>query len=717
MNNQPQPLIQINFSNSLFIELLDLLLKPETGKLWLQKVVNLLKQLLSSKSIVLTTFIDNLTVFACDDAALIDDAVASNLTLSLSSGNGKLSSAPYWSNNHYIVPLSIEGYLAISWGLTPTDQDINSYKIIFTMLVNSLKNRTDLVAQEFNFSHQESLLMLEKIINRESHLKSQLTSIAKEVGTYLNVSRCQVKIFDQQSKGLNFVFDSLLSTEFVLPEYIEAISVIPSIEQEWVQRLQNGEVLLLNKQQSHFVDDLDSILSIQSILGQPLTYNGKIVGAVILHQCDYERVWRPEEISYLKSLSLFLSIIVGKELEINKKYREEVIDLTTGLINSDQLLRELNRIQCESKLKNSHFSLLMIDVEKLKDINSKMGFVAGNLVLSQVARHLKRLYGDLYKIARYSNDEFVIIMDHTDHNKARVEADKLKDHLSNISVLGVGTVEFNFSFSTFPTHSESTSELLTLLEQAMLLSKSRGRFQISSYDELKNMPKSNWQQLLTNALPEIILKRSSLKTGPDIIETINQQIDDFNNRKIYSVDIFESIQSLALALDAKDSYTEGHSSRVSEYAYLLAKELNLDLQEVEWIRLAAVMHDIGKIGIPESILCKPGRLTKEEYEVMKKHPVIGAKILKPIKPLERVANLVLYHHEYWDGSGYPNGLKKKEIPIGSRVVSIVDAYQAMTSNRPYRSSLPYEEAINRLRMGKEKQWEPDLVEMFIKLVS
>ena len=129
------------------------------------------------------------------------------------------------------------------------------------------------------------------------------------------------------------------------------------------------------------------------------------------------------------------------------------------------------------------------------------------------------------------------------------------------------------------------------------------------------------------------------------------------------------------------------------------------------------MHDIGKIGIPESILGKGGKLTKEEYEIMKKHPVIGARILAAIKPLEKVVNLVLCHHEYWDGSGYPNGISKSDIPIGSRIVSIVDAYQAMTSNRPYRPSLSNEEAISRLKAGKEKQWDPELVDLFVKIVS
>lgn len=177
------------------------------------------------------------------------------------------------------------------------------------------------------------------------------------------------------------------------------------------------------------------------------------------------------------------------------------------------------------------------------------------------------------------------------------------------------------------------------------------------------------------------------------------------------------IQSLALALDAKDSYTESHSQKVSEYAYTLAKHLSLDLQEVEWIRLAAIMHDIGKVGIPEKILMKPDKLTKDEFNIMKKHPVIGARILRSIKSLEKVANLVLYHHEYWDGSGYPHGLSKTDIPIGSRIVSIVDAYQAMTSDRPYRLRLSQEEAIKRLKDGKEKQWDPELVDLFVKTIT
>lgn len=704
----------LNLSDSLINELVECLLKPLGSKIWLQKVVNLLKQILTAKEVVLFTYADNACVFASEDLHLSNPKLLNQIELQTDGQDESQNIKPFFVEEIYVVPLSTEGRLHIFWDKRPDNSELENYNNVLNLLLASFITRANFISTSTSLALGENLEKCKNLLSEKKDLKSRVSNIAEEIVSLLDVSRCQIKFFSQDIK---LAYDGLLSTEYVLPSFVDAISVIPSSELEWLKIIHSGENILLMQKQDKFIDSIESLLSIKSILGCSLVYNGNPIGVIILHQCDYERNWKPEEISYVKNVALILGLAVGIELEISKRYQGEHSDLNTGLINPDQFLREINHFQINSQVNKKPFSLLMIDIEKLKDINLSMGFVAGNLVLSQTARYLKRLYGSQYTIARYNNDEFVIVLEDTDQNKAKLEAEKLKDHLSNISVFGIGTIDYNFSFVTYPLHSESIAELLTLLEQAMVLSKSRGKFQISSFDEIKNLPKDNWERLLTTAIPEIILRRASLKTGPEIIEAINKQIKDSWQMKTYSADILDSVQSLALALDAKDSYTEGHSKRVSEYAYLLAKELGLDLQEIEWIRLAAGMHDIGKIGIPENILCKPGKLTKEEYEVMKKHPLIGAKILKPIKPLEKVATLVLYHHEYWDGAGYPNGLSKEDIPVGARIVSIVDAFQAMTSNRPYRSSLQFEEAINRLRDGKEKQWEPDLVELFIKIVS
>ncbi len=179
----------------------------------------------------------------------------------------------------------------------------------------------------------------------------------------------------------------------------------------------------------------------------------------------------------------------------------------------------------------------------------------------------------------------------------------------------------------------------------------------------------------------------------------------------------EVITAMASAIDARDTYTHGHSQRVTEYAVAIAEEMGLSLAEVEIIRNASILHDVGKIGIKEDILKKPGRLTEEERREMEYHPFIGTKILQSVKLLEPVMPLVYHHHERFDGTGYPDGLRGEEIPLGARIISVADAFESMTSDRPYRKALPLDEAISELRYGSGRQFDPRIVEVFLGLAE
>ena len=182
--------------------------------------------------------------------------------------------------------------------------------------------------------------------------------------------------------------------------------------------------------------------------------------------------------------------------------------------------------------------------------------------------------------------------------------------------------------------------------------------------------------------------------------------------------MLETITSLAGALDAKDRYTRGHSQAVANYAAALAHALKMSPEEVEQMRLAAFLHDIGKIGIPEAILCKKGPLNEKEWEIMKQHPVIGAEqILAPVTSLKPIIPAVLHHHENWDGSGHPHALKGEDIPIGARIVSIADAFHALTSDRAYRKALPVAEAKKILDAGAGTKWDPRLIEVFFSILT
>jgi putative nucleotidyltransferase with HDIG domain len=193
---------------------------------------------------------------------------------------------------------------------------------------------------------------------------------------------------------------------------------------------------------------------------------------------------------------------------------------------------------------------------------------------------------------------------------------------------------------------------------------------------------------------------------------------DQKNKELRTAYI-QTIRALAEAIDAKDAYTRGHSERVAVYASRIAREMSLDKQLIERIYFAGLLHDVGKIGVPDAIITKPDRLDAEEYEEIKKHPEIGAKILEPVEFLHAIVPCVRHHHEWFDGSdrGYPDRLIADAIPLPSRVILVADTVEAMTSDRPYRNALPIDVVIEELHKYSGSQFDPVVVSAFLRLLE
>lgn len=187
----------------------------------------------------------------------------------------------------------------------------------------------------------------------------------------------------------------------------------------------------------------------------------------------------------------------------------------------------------------------------------------------------------------------------------------------------------------------------------------------------------------------------------------NTRLHEMNRRTFY-----QTIRALAQALEQRDSYTSGHSERVTDYALKIAAALGVNEHDLELIRQAGLLHDIGKIGVRDAVLLKPGRLTPPERQHIEQHPIIGDNILHPITFLREALNIVLHHHEHWDGSGYPFGLAGEEIPLVARIIAVADTYDAMTSRRPYRDAMSHEEAVAEIRRMSGKQFDPAVVAAF-----
>lgn len=230
-------------------------------------------------------------------------------------------------------------------------------------------------------------------------------------------------------------------------------------------------------------------------------------------------------------------------------------------------------------------------------------------------------------------------------------------------------------------------------------------FDCSSVKEVveKGLERRNKTTAVRNRLNELQIVNDSLKGE---IERAYNSI-----QKHY----LETVRSLIAAIDAKDSYTKGHQERVAMFSMILARELGLPSREQELLQQAAILHDIGKIGVPEHILRKPASLTPEEFNVIKQHPVIGAEIISPVEFLKDAVPIVLHHHEKFDGTGYPDGIMGLQIPYGARIIAVADAVDAMLSERPYVPARTVEQVRKQLQLCAGTQFDPEIAAVALKI--
>jgi len=239
----------------------------------------------------------------------------------------------------------------------------------------------------------------------------------------------------------------------------------------------------------------------------------------------------------------------------------------------------------------------------------------------------------------------------------------------------------------------------------------------------------------TRLIPVIMI--TAVHSHDEKLKAIDAGVDDFLNKPINIAELRVRVKSLlkmkhlndlldrsdtviaslANAIEAKDKYTEGHNERVSRYSVALARAAGLSERDQKIIRMAGILHDIGKIGVPDKVLNKKGPLNDKEFSRILSHPQKGEKILEPLRSLGGVRDAVLYHHERYDGKGYPLGLKGYQIPIIARIVAIADSYDAMTTTRPYRKGLSRDRAIEELQHKAGQMWDPDLVKIFVELLQ
>jgi len=418
---------------------------------------------------------------------------------------------------------------------------------------------------------------------------------------------------------------------------------------------------------------------VRSIVYLPLKIKEQGIGSLVVASRQHD-AFDARHIRLLGQVALQIATpIENSQLYARAEQRARVDELT-GLFNrrhfEERIKEEISR---HGRYGNA-FSIFLLDLDNFKTYNDIYGHPSGDTLLNHIAKVVRNSVRNADQAFRYGGDEFIVILPQTDMNEAHAVAERVRKRIAREMKEREIAVTCSIGIASYPSDGVISGELVTVADTALYFAKRTGgnRVYLSS-------------KVLSEPLDDagVYARHNGLST----------------------------IYALASTVEAKDPYTYGHSRRVNVYAVALAEKIGLPPDQVSRVSTAALLHDIGKIGIPDKVLNKKGKLSKEDWEAIKAHPRLGATIVGNIPNLVPCVSSILHHHERWDGGGYPEGLKGEEISVEARILAIADSFEAMSSARPYRPALCSEKVMKELRRCAGSQFDPELVQVFMRIVE
>lgn len=442
--------------------------------------------------------------------------------------------------------------------------------------------------------------------------------------------------------------------------------------------------------------ELSKILLVMPVIimslkyGALMAYFAAVFSSISLFVVGYYSDFDSADIDIMYgAIFLLLAWLLGNMTENEHKIRMELERLAThdgltDIYNHRSFQNILDDELAKAKKENKKVSLVLLDIDYFKYYNDAYGHQEGDKVLQGLAQLLTNSVGQQGYCARYGGEEFAVILPGMDINEAKEVGEKIRVGIENYKFFGTnvfpeGKLTASIGVAEYPLNADNKEKLIKKTDEALyrakFVSKNRVESYYSVFDEVSLFLKEEEKEL------------------------------------------FNSISAFTMVINAKDRYTYGHSLRVME----LAKSLSLSMEEptdlVQEITFGALLHDIGKVEISREILNKPNKLNSLEWDIFRQHPIWGAEIIDPLKSLHGVKEIVLYHHENYDGTGYPEGVSGDNIPLGARILRIVDSFDAMTTDRPYKMAMSWDQALEELEIYAGTHYDPAVLREFKTMIQ
>jgi len=470
----------------------------------------------------------------------------------------------------------------------------------------------------------------------------------------------------------------------------------------------NERALVQNAGDGHLVGVLPDS---RAVLCIPITYGESLLG-VLNVESRQENAFSSQDVLIMSTLADLLATALHNTFVFQKLQQQSITDGLTGIKTRRFFWEALSSEWKRASRSGRPFSVVLIDLDKFKDVNDTFGHLEGDLVLARVGRLLEQRCRQSNVVARYGGDEFVILMPETSVDQAHALAERLRLWLAQDAMLAEHHISGSFGVASFPAHGFSAEDIIRVADAGMYSAKHSGGNRVSMVEEFSDGENvaAQRQQLSTYIEGFLQKDRTRPKDLEDLTSTLHRLCGEDCNVQVLK----ESIEALARAGESREFHAAGHGEMVGRYTELIGRALALPPDELVELVYAAKVHDVGKIFVPERILTKQGPLNEEEFAQMKEHARIGAEIVATIPGSVMLQKAVEHHHEAFDGSGYPNGLRGEEIPLWARIVALADAFVNMTTERGFAAAKTTEQALAEIEKLSGTRYDGMLVRVLLR---